>query len=68
MACLTLEDSGKIRRYGVSEEVGLQGMGGMWYTYLLQREEKTDVKSTEDFVAALSQNRSRLARYHPHTR
>lgn len=41
----------------------------MWYTYLLQREEKLpDVKSTEDFVAALSQNRSRLACYHPHTR
>lgn len=32
------------------------------------KEKLPDVKSTEDFVAALSQNRSRLARYHPHTR
>lgn len=32
------------------------------------KEKLPDVKSTEDFVAVLSQNRSRLARYHPHTR
>lgn len=32
------------------------------------RKRLPDVKSTEDFVAVLSQNRSRLARYHPHTR
>lgn len=32
------------------------------------RKKLPDVKSTEDFVAVLSQNRSRLARYHPHTR
>lgn len=32
------------------------------------RKRLPDVKSTEDFIAALSQNRSRLARYHPHTR
>lgn len=32
------------------------------------RKRLPEVKSTEDFVAALSQNRSRLACYYPHTR
>lgn len=32
------------------------------------RKKLPDVKSTEDFFASLSQNRSRLACYHPNTR